>query len=84
VLIDALDARFWPRAAAVMRLKDVNGAFIRGCRARLGTDVFLELQGPRSERVTLAGNDLKGVSKIVEMAAEVPEMALFKMANRFD
>jgi hypothetical protein len=30
------------------------------------------------------GNDLKGVSKIVEMAADVPEMALFKMANRFD
>ena len=84
VLIDALDARFWPRAAAVIRLKDVKGAFIRGCRARLGTDVFLELQGPRSERVTLAGNDLKGVSKVVEMAAEVPEMALFNTANRFD
>lgn len=84
VLVDALDARFWPRAAAVMRLKDVKGAFIRGCRAKAGTGVFLELQGSRSERVTLAGNDLKGVSKIVEMAVEVPEMALFNTANRFD
>lgn len=84
VLVDALDARFWPDAAAPIRLKDARGAFVRGCRAKAGTDVFLHLQGPHSERVTLAGNDLKGVSKIVEMASEVPEMALFTMANRFD
>lgn len=83
-LIDALDTPVSGGAAAIIRLIDVKGAFIRGCRAKPGTDVFLQLQGAQSERVTLAGNDLTGVAKIAEVAADVHELALFKVANRFD
>jgi len=81
-LIDGLDAPCSPGAGSILRLTDVKGAFIRGCRPAAGTDVFLKLQGAQSENVVLAGNDLNGVSKVVERARDVPETALSEMANR--
>jgi polygalacturonase len=81
-LIDGLGAPCSPGASSIMRLSDVKGVFIRGCRPRVGTDVFLMLQGAQSENVVLAGNDISGVSKVVERAPDVPETALSEMANR--
>jgi len=81
-LIDGLDAPCSPGAGSILRLTDVKGVFIRGCRPTAGTDVFLKLQGAQSENVVLAGNDLSGVSKVVERAPDVPETALSEMANR--
>ncbi|MHC4807045.1 MAG: glycoside hydrolase family 28 protein, partial [Planctomycetota bacterium] len=81
-LIDGLDAPCSPGAGSILRLTDVKGVFIRGCRPRAGTDVFLKLQGAQSENVVLAGNDLSDVRKVVERAPDVPETALSEMANR--
>lgn len=69
-------------ASSILRLTDVKGVFIRGCRPRAGTNVFLKLQGAQSENVVLAGNDLSAVSKVAERGREVPETALSEMANR--
>ncbi len=81
-LVDGLDAPCSPGASSILRLTDVKGVFIRGCRPTVGTDVFLKLQGAQSENVVLAGNDLSGVSKVVERAPDVPKAALSAMANR--
>jgi len=81
-LIDGLDAACSPGASSILRLTDVKGVFVRGCRPRAGTNVFLKLQGAQSERVVLAGNDLSAVSKVAERGREVPETALSVMAGQ--
>ncbi len=81
LLIDALDTTNWPGAAATIRLTDAKGVFVRGCRPRTGTELFLNLQGPQSERVVLMANDFSGVSKIVEMGPDVAKTALVQRAN---
>jgi hypothetical protein len=83
-LIDRLDAACSAGASSTVRLSGVKDVLIRGCRPKAGMDVFLRLEGSRSEGVTLVGNDLSGATKAVEQASEVPEKALFQMANRID
>ena len=80
-LIDALDAPFAPGACAVIRLNNARGIFVRGCRPKAGTDLFLNLQGPQSERVILMANDLSAVGTIAKMAPDVPKTALVQRAN---
>jgi polygalacturonase len=70
-----------PGAAATIRLTDAKGVFIRGCRPRTGTELFLNLQGPQSERVVLIANDFSSVKKIVETGPDVARTALAQRAN---
>jgi hypothetical protein len=80
--IDSLDAPYASGAAPLLRLTDVQGVLIRGCMPPAGTEVFLSLQGARSDRVTLTGNDFRGVKKVVEAGADVPANAVDGLANR--
>ena len=70
--------------AAVARLADVRGVQIRGCRARAGTGLFLNIEGPQSERVMLVGNDLAEAEKGYETGPGVPDTAVFEMMNLLD
>jgi len=70
-----------PGAAATIRLTDAKGVFVRGCRPGTGTELFLNLQGPQSERVVLMANDFSGVRKIVETGPDVAKTALAQRAN---
>jgi polygalacturonase len=79
--IDDLDAPFSKDAAALIRLIDVKGALIRGCRPQMGTDTFLKLEGTASEGIVLATNDFGRVDKITETAPEVPKTALSILPN---
>jgi hypothetical protein len=79
--IDDLDAPFSPDAAAIIRLTDVKGALISGCRPQAATDTFLKLQGPKSKDVVLVANDLSRVSKVAVIAPNVPKTALSQLAN---
>jgi hypothetical protein len=81
VLIDALDTTYSPGAASTIRLTDAKGVFVRGCRPRPGTELFLNLQGSQSERVVLMANDLSGVRKITEIGPDVAKTALAQRAN---
>ncbi len=72
VLIDGLDARFWPEAAATIRLAQTRGALIRGCRPQTAVDTFLRLEGDATRRMVLMGNDFGLVRKVVEPGREVP------------
>lgn len=44
--------------APAMQLRDVTGAFVIGCRAAPGTEVFLQVEGERTSEVVLNGNYL--------------------------
>ncbi len=81
LLIDALDTTNWPGAEATIRLTDAKDVFIRGCRPKSGTELFLNLQGSQSESVVLMANDFSGAGKIVEMGPEVAKTALVQRAN---
>lgn len=81
VLIDTVDASYSPGAHATIRLVDAKGALVRGCRPKVGTDVFLDLQGAKSERVMLMANDLSGVARVAEIGPEVSKTALAQRAN---
>jgi len=70
-----------PGAAATIRLTDAKGVFVRGCKPGTGTELFLNLQGPQSERVVLMANDFSGVRKIVETGPDVAKTALAQRAN---
>ncbi|MHC4604238.1 MAG: hypothetical protein ACYS6W_13005 [Planctomycetota bacterium] len=80
-LIDTLDAPFASGACAVIRLTNVKGIFVRGCRPKVGTDLFLNLQGPQTERVVLMANDLSAARTIAKMTPAVPKTALIQWAN---
>jgi len=79
--IDDLDVPFSQDAAALIRLTDVKGAFIRGCTAQAGTDTFLKLEGSASEGIVLIANDLSGAAKIAKIAPNIPATALSQLAN---
>jgi len=82
--IDQLDAEPASDGAAVVRLADVRGVQIRSCRARAGTGLFLNIEGPRSERVMLVGNDLADAAKGYETGPGVADAAVFEMMNLLD
>jgi polygalacturonase len=80
-LIDTLDAPFAPDACAVIQLNNAKGIFVRGCRPKAGTDLFLNLKGSQSKHVVLMANDLSGVGTIAKMGSDVPKTALVQQAN---
>ena len=81
MLIDSLDAPYSPGAAAIIRMTDVREIFVRGCRPKTGTEVFLNLQGPQSRDVVLLANDFSGVERVAVTDPDVPKAALAQLAN---
>lgn len=79
--IDGLDGSFSPGAAATLRLTDTRAALVRGCRPAEKTSVFLTVQGAKSERIVLTGNNFSGVRKIIQAGQGVPESAVAEFAN---
>ena len=53
--LDGVDAAWSSGAASSFRLIDVRDVWIRGCRPAPGTNVFLKVQGAKTEGVTLMG-----------------------------
>jgi hypothetical protein len=80
--LDGLDAAWSNGAASSLRLTDVHDVWIRGCRPAPGMDAFLKVQGAKTEGVTLMGNDLRGVKKVIEADEGVPTTAVAQIANR--
>jgi hypothetical protein len=83
VLTDVEDADFSacttrtpPVDSPVIRMEDVDGAFVHGCRASAGTDVFLRLEGEKTAGVVLQGNDLARAGQPVSLAEDVPAGAV--------
>jgi polygalacturonase len=80
-LIDDLDAPFSAGAEAIVRLTNARDVFLRGCRPKAGTDVFLKMEGERSKGIVLVGNDFSNAAKVIEPSADVPTKAVSEIAN---
>jgi polygalacturonase len=59
-----------------VRLKDVQGAFLRGCRAAVGTKAWLGVEGEKSSGVVLAANDLSAAAEPVKLSGGAPAGAV--------
>jgi len=81
-VIESLDAPYAPNAAALIRLTDSTDVIVRNCRPQTGTELFLDVSGPKTKNITLFSNDLSNVKKVVYEAPDVPESAVFLSANR--
>jgi len=80
--LDGLKAVHSSGAVSPLRLADVRDVLIRGCRPTAAVDVFATVQGVRTDGVTLVSNDFRGVKKVVEVDAGVPQAAVAQIANR--
>jgi polygalacturonase len=54
--------------APVIHMKDVDGAFVHGCRACAGTATFLRLEGAKTQGIVLASNDLAQAERSLDLA----------------
>jgi len=83
-LVDRLDTPRSSGAESIGRFINARAIFVRGCRPKVGTDLFLALDGARSEGVFLTGNDFSNATKVVERTPDVPKKAVSEMANLVD
>ena len=59
-----------------VRLIQTRSAFLRGCHSPAGSKLFLDVQGPQTERITLLASDLGGMEKPVQVGSSVPPGAV--------
>jgi polygalacturonase len=57
--------------APVIQMQDVDGAFVHGCQATEGTDVFLHVDGAQTQDIVLDGNHLKRATQTVHLGENV-------------
>lgn len=57
--------------APVIHMKNVDGAFVHGCRAAAGTGTFLHLEGEKTREIVLANNNLGQARQPVGLAEDV-------------
>jgi polygalacturonase len=62
--------------APVLQLNNVSQTLVNSCCSAPGTGVFLRLEGPRTGKITLAGNDLSLARRPLDVAADVPPGAV--------
>ncbi len=60
-----------PRDAPAALFADVRNAFVRGSRTMGDMPVFLRIEGENTRRITVKGNDFRGITRIVELGDEV-------------
>ena len=80
--IDSFAAPAPPSGRAVMRLKQVRRAFIRGCSASPGTGTYLQVEGEETEKITVMGNDFTEAASPLHVGDEVKRGTVFESGNR--
>ena len=87
MLIDSTDVEISASAtrtpatdAPIIRMTNVDGAFVHSCRANADTGVFLRLEGENTRRIVLRGNDLTQARQPLDVAADVPPDAVWSDA----
>ena len=76
------DSESTGKTKTLIRLKQVDGAFIHDCRPRCKTKTFISLEGDLTDNITLINNDFSNVNQVIERSGEVTEKALFIKNNR--
>jgi polygalacturonase len=62
----------------VIRLQNVQDAFIQGCRAFAGTSRFLEIAGKTTKAIVLIGNELSAAKNHFVLEDDVPKGAVLE------
>ena len=73
-----IGASCFAASGPTIKLRQVSGAMIHGCRVPGRAAAFLDVSGGQVERVSVIGNDLSNADKAVEGAAD----SVFLEANR--
>ncbi len=55
-------------AASLLRFSGVRGAWVHGCRPLNEVAAFLQVEGADNGNILLAGNDLRGAKRVVDLA----------------
>lgn len=76
------DARSTASAEALIWLRQVNGAFIHGCRPSHKLGTFLRVDSELSDNITLMNNDLSNAKRLFERGEGVKDLAIYVGANR--
>jgi hypothetical protein len=79
--VDGLEAAWSPGGASVVRLIQVRGAMVRGCRPAAAGATFLRLDGAATRAISLLANDFRGIAKIFETAPDAAKDALAEQGN---
>ncbi len=82
--IDGLSAPAASGGAAMIGLRDVREALIRGCRVPAGVDTFLSLAGKQSREISLSGNDLTHAARMVDLGQEVDPHAVCEIGKHME
>jgi len=80
-VIDSLDAPFAAGGAGMIRCTNSRNVFVRNCRPRKGTELFLDLHGSQTEHILMMSNDFSNVNQISFLSDNVSESALVLQAN---
>lgn len=62
--------------APVIRMSNVDGAFVHGCQASAETGVFLHLQGENTKGIVFSGNHLARARQALYVTEDVPAGAI--------
>jgi polygalacturonase len=62
--------------APVIRMSNVDGAFVHGCQASAETHVFMQLQGENTKGIVCSGNHLAQARQALEITENVPAGAV--------
>ncbi|MGC9395057.1 MAG: glycoside hydrolase family 28 protein [Anaerolineae bacterium] len=65
-----------PPDAPVIQMRDVDGAFVHGCKATAETGVFLHIEGAQTRDIVLGGNHFKRATQPIDRTDEVPASAV--------
>jgi hypothetical protein len=80
-VVESLDAPYAADSAGMIRLDDSRHVYIRNCQPPVGTELFLDIRGPRTKNIVLFASDLSGVKEIAHKASDVPESVVVLKAN---
>ncbi len=79
--INASTAPIPPKEAPVICLNNVSGAFIHGCQAAQGTEIFLHLAGESTRGIVLGSNNLTQAQQPVVFNGDIQSQALSRIVE---
>ena len=79
--IESLGTQLIEDGAAIIALKNIQEANIRNCNPPEGTDIFLNVFGGMSEKITLINNDFQWVADVIQKNDDVRDTAIKELYN---
>jgi hypothetical protein len=65
-----------PNDSPVIQMKNVDDAFVHGCRAMPGTVNFIHIEGSDTQNIVINGNNLSRADERINLAKDLPPDAL--------